>query len=195
MKIRILSLLVLISFICPQKSTASVYITQLINNTKRKITFEYAVPVLFDFDSALLSSGATIPGNSVLNYAVHKDIYLKGSNFHMNSGIKVFLKGAYIPKARTPFDWSNVITITIGDTYDKSNDRKFASIRLNGDFIEAIYANSPKNPIQVSKEKVIDCSNYTLEIKQISEEMYFPGSVTGDFQLNFNAFEIIFTKN
>lgn len=91
-------------------------------------------------------------------------------------------------------DTHNVLTLKTGSLSGLNNDSVFASIRICDGYLEKIYPDKPKAAIRIIEEKLIEGSNYTLEIRQVSDELYYTDRF-GKPIVNLDAFEIIFSKN
>jgi hypothetical protein len=174
---------------------ASIYISDITNNTKQHLSIAYAVPA---------NIKARIPGQSGWD-TTHVNHYpaLNSHGIEVNPGLRsqwnirlgrgkaVQLKDAYIPT--TPFnnayDTVNVITLKTGVPGDV-----FALIRVHDGYMEILCPHKSHAPIRVFDEKLVDGSSYSLEVIQISDELYFAGRYS-QTSINLNAFKVSITKN
>lgn len=184
-----------------QVFSGSAYIKKIINNTKQRITLEYSVPCNITPISATNSTGMVFKGIGAFNAGVSLSPYGK-CDIHIYNGVTFSLDGAYIPKAHSPGDFKNVLILKTGSISGFANDLVLASIRISDGYLEKIYPNKPSDepkklpiPIRIFNERLMEGSNYTLEVKQVSDELYFNDPRTGKIFINPEAFQIIFTKN
>ena len=196
MNIRLFTFIVISAVCFTRAISASVYINKIINNTNQRIALEYAVPVCnITPISAIHSTKGLHHGIAALNAGVAINPCLKSTwNVHLDNGISFSLNGAYIPKALSLLDTHNVLTLKTGSLSGLNNDSVFASIRICDGYLEKIYPDKPKAAIRIIEEKLIEGSNYTLEIRQVSDELYYTDRF-GKPIVNLDAFEIIFSKN
>jgi len=179
---------------------ASIYITKIINNTKQRLAIEYSVGTNI---KTLYPKNPSYRGPNLNSWFLYNGIvlnpYLKDDvwHAHLNNGVAIYLEDAYIPTGISYLNDSlNVITFKTGSLSSYSCDATFALIRMYNGYLEKINPLLPENypPMRIFDEKLIDGSHYTLEIKQISEEVSHKNRINKPV-CNVEAFELVFTKN
>lgn len=173
---------------------ADVYISKVINNTKQRVTFEYAVPTN---TKARIAKLPAYDGPNLHTALLHDGIYvnphLKSTwNVHINSGKTVVLVDAYIPMVSHSDDFQNVITMKTGSDSSSSNDLTFSSIRVHKGYLEIV---SPEKKVVLPfSESLVYGTSYTLKINQKTEALYFlKGS--GKPHFNTDAYELVLMKD
>jgi len=175
---------------------SNIYITEIVNNTDQHIYIRYNVTTNIGIVQPLWD--ATSSNRARIQYQY--PIILK-------NGARVRVCNAYIPTVYKRDDFSNVISLSTG--YNLNNI--FNLIRLQGNIVEKISRKNNKgylwgenlSYIDIDIVSVLDISlskslSYTLEINQISDEIYarqIKGEGNNNVVVLPNAFEIAFKEN
>lgn len=152
------------------KSNATVYITELINNTDLELRVSYNVPVNIKIISATPQKRLA---GAVLTYCSH-DYPIRNLRVHQRT--HAILDNAYLPESNGLLE--NVITLGFYDTCTAS----FALLLRTGNKVERVNSlptkiNSPllyesgTFNVDVLNGDLIEGATYTLEVTQISPEI------------------------